>query len=88
MQQHMNRGYKRLARMTGRAAPSNEELRANIEKRMALIGGETLGKRYNRKGNKALAEVQDLKANAKVGNTLKGGKGVAVGGGAAAAAAA
>ena len=55
----MNRGIKRLARMTGREAPSDLELRENLRKRMYIpsggrrpLGGkrEELEKRFNRPG--------------------------------------
>ncbi|EJD06630.1 acid protease [Fomitiporia mediterranea MF3/22] len=57
LQQHMNRGTKRLARMSGRAAPSELELRENIHKRMYIpaggrkpLAGKRTEKRYNRQG--------------------------------------
>jgi hypothetical protein len=52
-QQHMNRGQRRLARMTGRAEPSVEELRDNLHKRaLSIEGRDALSKRYNRAGTK------------------------------------
>jgi len=48
LQQHMNRGHKRLAHMTGRAAPSTHELRATIEKRMFNLQSGQVEKRFNR----------------------------------------
>lgn len=37
LQQHINRGNKRLARMTGRSEPPEHELRAEMHKRMYLL---------------------------------------------------
>lgn len=37
LQQHINRGNKRLARMTGRSEPAEHELRAEMHKRMYLL---------------------------------------------------
>ncbi|CAL1717130.1 unnamed protein product [Somion occarium] len=54
LQQHINRGLKRYAHMTGREAPSNLELRANIHKRMHISSTSpgsrkhAVNKRYNR----------------------------------------
>jgi len=49
-QQHVNRAHRRLARMTGRAIPSDAQLHDNLHKRVIAIeaaGGETgLAKRY------------------------------------------
>jgi hypothetical protein len=53
LQLHMNRGNKRLARMTGRQEPSETELRGKLHKRMYLLEhgpGSRHPKRYNRKG--------------------------------------
>jgi len=56
LQQLRNRAERRLARMTGRSQPSDEVLRARLEKRvLALNKGEltrcqTLSKRFNRSG--------------------------------------
>jgi hypothetical protein len=38
LQQHINRGSKRVARMTGRSEPAEHELRAEMHKRMYLLG--------------------------------------------------
>ncbi|KAJ8582460.1 hypothetical protein M405DRAFT_885293, partial [Rhizopogon salebrosus TDB-379] len=38
LQQHINRGNKRVARMTGRSEPAEHELRAEMHKRMYLLG--------------------------------------------------
>jgi len=48
----MNRGSRRLARMTGRDLPSPEELAARLRKRVESVGGsvEELAKRFNRYG--------------------------------------
>lgn len=37
LQQHINRGNKRLARMTGRSEPDEHELRAEMHKRMYIL---------------------------------------------------
>ncbi|KAG1734138.1 acid protease [Suillus lakei] len=37
LQQHINRGNKRLARMTGRSEPAEHELRAEMHKRMYIL---------------------------------------------------
>ncbi|KAF9266563.1 aspartic peptidase A1 [Marasmius fiardii PR-910] len=52
LQQHINRGNKRLARMSGREIPSNDELSRRIVKRVAAIEGQdtTFDKRFNRSG--------------------------------------
>jgi len=53
LQQHINRGRRRLARMTGRAEPSQEELRADLHKRVYLLDHEPRSrrtKRFNRHG--------------------------------------
>ncbi|KAI0077892.1 aspartic peptidase A1 [Panus rudis PR-1116 ss-1] len=55
LQQHINRGLKRYARMTGREAPSDLELRENIHKRMFVPATgpgsrKTKGKRFDRHG--------------------------------------
>jgi hypothetical protein len=51
LQQHINRGIRRLARMTGRQAPSSSSLEQNLVKRVqAVEGTEGLERRFNRKG--------------------------------------
>jgi len=51
LQQHMNRAYRRYARMTGRVEPTRRELQANLEKRILSIEGvEGLERRFNRMG--------------------------------------
>jgi len=73
LQQHINRGLKRHARMTGQDAPSDDELRANIHKRM-YVDDAVLSKRYSRIGthyrNKGstLASTAKSKANTLVAN--------------------
>jgi hypothetical protein len=66
LQQHINRGIRRLARMTGREV-SEHQLRANLEKRVAAIGDEELTKRFNRMGlsssQKATRGVKELRKN-------------------------
>ncbi|KAF8604537.1 acid protease [Ceratobasidium sp. AG-I] len=39
LQQHANRGHRRLARMTKRTEPTQEEMSAAIEKRLVVVGG-------------------------------------------------
>lgn len=52
-QQNTNRGLRRLARRTGRAAPSDEELTLMLHKRIVSVEGEEgLSKRLNRHGHK------------------------------------
>ncbi|TCD63571.1 hypothetical protein EIP91_005210 [Steccherinum ochraceum] len=84
LQQNINRGLKRHARMTGRDAPSDLELRSNIQKRMldyeAPAKRDALSKRYNRHGLPSgsrvvpSADILGAKANNLKGNK-KGGKG-------------
>ncbi|KAJ3483390.1 hypothetical protein NLI96_g6342 [Meripilus lineatus] len=53
LQQHVNRGLKRLARMTGREAPSDLELRENLNKRLYIPAsgtGSRQSKRFDRNG--------------------------------------
>ena len=51
LQQNINRGIRRLARMTGRQAPSSSSLEQNLVKRVqAVEGTEVLERRYNRMG--------------------------------------
>ncbi|KAK7044185.1 hypothetical protein VNI00_007905 [Paramarasmius palmivorus] len=52
LQQHINRGNKRLARMTGREIPSDHELSENLHRRMLAIESSPLSKRFNRSGYK------------------------------------
>ncbi|CAL1716788.1 unnamed protein product [Somion occarium] len=78
LQQHINRGLKRYARMTGREAPSDLELRAHIHKRMYIPATgpgsrkPAVDKRFNRSGVSHISEpVTTLVNNA----ATKGGKG-------------
>jgi len=56
LQQHVNRGHKRLARMTGRDAPATHELRSALRKRMFLLDHgpgshmPAVEKRFNHQG--------------------------------------
>lgn len=60
LQQHINRGNRRLARMTGREEPTDLELRAALEKRILATGDETLAKRYLRfTPSKGSRDVED-----------------------------
>ncbi|KAG7451050.1 aspartic peptidase A1 [Guyanagaster necrorhizus] len=47
-QQNLNRALRRLARMTGRQGPSDDELRRNLERRVASLENDPVYKRYNR----------------------------------------
>jgi len=51
LQQHMNRAYRRFARMTGREEPTRRELQEKLERRILEVEGpEGLEKRFNRMG--------------------------------------
>ncbi|KAL0067841.1 hypothetical protein AAF712_005009 [Marasmius tenuissimus] len=51
LQQHINRGNKRLALMSGRSIPSDHELKRSIQKRVASMRPQCcLNKRFNRSG--------------------------------------
>lgn len=51
LQQNINRGIRRLARMSGREAPSSISLEQNLAKRvLAVEGNEGLERRFNRSG--------------------------------------
>jgi hypothetical protein len=51
LQQNINRGIRRLARMTGREAPSSSALEQNLVERVqAVEGTESLERRFNRMG--------------------------------------
>ena len=73
LQQHINRGLKRHARMTGRDAPSKRDLEENINKRLYLPasgpGSRKQSKRYNRHGTAhtslASASANNLKLKSK-----------------------
>ncbi|KAI0091355.1 aspartic peptidase domain-containing protein [Irpex rosettiformis] len=96
LQQHINRGLKRHARMTRRDAPSEHQLRENIAKRMFIPEAGRPGsrtKRYNRQGvpkpNAVSAvTVNNAKAKGKGGKAGKAAKGAAAGAAAGAAGAA
>jgi hypothetical protein len=47
-QQHLNRGHRRLARMTGSREPTARELEDKLVKRIIAVGEAELVKRYNR----------------------------------------
>ncbi|TRM64838.1 aspartic peptidase domain-containing protein [Schizophyllum amplum] len=47
MQQHINRGNRRLARMTGREGPSDEEMRTALQRRVDSIPTDMLARRYS-----------------------------------------
>ncbi|THG95238.1 hypothetical protein EW026_g6382 [Hermanssonia centrifuga] len=103
LQQHINRGLKRHAYMTGRSAPTKRELQENIDKRLYLPASgpgsrKPKSKRYNRQGVAAHgvtgSELISNKAAAKktgkakaVGAKGAKGKGAAAKGAAAAGAA-
>ncbi|EPQ52745.1 acid protease [Gloeophyllum trabeum ATCC 11539] len=73
LQQHMNRGHRRLARMTGRIAPNDTELEANLRKRMYLLpygpGSKRPTKRYDRSGV-ASAKAKMVKSTAKTNSAV------------------
>jgi len=63
LQQHINRGHNRLARMTGRDAPATHELRSSLRKRMFLLDhgpGSHMSaeKRFNHQGVKPVQKSQ------------------------------
>lgn len=83
LQQHANRAHRRLARMTKRQEPTQEEMSAAIEKRMFLVGGgvEALrGKQQKRKYNVGkvdselarLRQGTDAKVNVAAANDAAG----------------
>ncbi|KAI0806325.1 aspartic peptidase A1 [Irpex lacteus] len=96
LQQHINRGLKRHARMTARDGPSEHQLRENLAKRLYIPEagrpGSRLSKRYNRQGvpKPITAAVKGNNAKAKgkgkAGKAAKGAAAGAVGAGAAGAA--
>ena len=47
MQQHINRGSRRLAHMTRRTPPSDEELRERLQRRVDTIPTSMLARRYS-----------------------------------------
>ena len=76
LQQHINRGHRRLARMVGREEPNSLELRDKLRKRLFILGsgpGSRLGrvpsKRFNRQGLKhpttSQEDFRENKENAK-----------------------
>ncbi|KAF9524418.1 aspartic peptidase A1 [Crepidotus variabilis] len=91
LQQHINRGLHRLARMTGGEVPSRRELEENLERRvLAVEGPEGFERRFNRRAPIDESDEVDLekrynrigvpKPASPQGNTLaavKGGKGQA-----------
>ncbi|OCH95443.1 acid protease [Obba rivulosa] len=88
LQQHINRGLNRHARMTGRAQPSARELKANIHRRLDTSEIQVVArneKRYNRLGVPQTAPKTNsdaAKVNAAKPGKLKGfqGKGKNQGG--------
>jgi hypothetical protein len=50
-QQHLNRGHRRLARMTGSQEPTARELEDKLVKRIIAVGEAELVKRYNRENS-------------------------------------
>ncbi|KAF4571485.1 peptidase A1 family protein [Pleurotus pulmonarius] len=67
LQQHINRSNRRLARMTGRAEPRQDEMVASLQKRLVSIEDtDVLEKRYNRHGTK----TQGIKGLKVVGPTV------------------
>jgi hypothetical protein len=97
LQQHINRGLKRYARMTGREEPTKRDLEANLHKRLWLPeggpGSRRPQRRYNRHGIAAHEQDGSGPNKFKAGKGGKGAKAAAAGAagagaGAAAAAAA
>ena len=71
LQQNINRGIRRLARMSGREAPSTSTLEQNLVKRVqAVEGTEVLERRFNRMGTRLQREVLEKRFN-RVGTTLR-----------------
>ncbi|OSD06372.1 acid protease [Trametes coccinea BRFM310] len=73
LQQHINRGLKRYARMKGREPPSKREMEEKIAKRMFIPEGgrpkfNANSKRYNRKG---AAKVNALETADTVSDTFE-----------------
>lgn len=88
LQQHMNRGHKRLARMTGRAEPTTEQQLAKLHKRMFILEngpGSHSGKRFNREG---VSNNVDVVGSNRILRKKKGSKAAGVAAGAAAGVAA
>lgn len=80
MQQNINRSLKRYARMTGRDAPTDAELKRNLHKRVlavedAAFAKRSLSKRYNRHGVPGRAAASGAKSLSLKGKKNKGGKG-------------
>jgi len=78
LQQHINRGLKRHARMSGRAAPSARELKANLHKRLETTDTQLVArhsKRYNRFGVPSVdaARVANVPKASKLKGQGKGG---------------
>ena len=66
LQQNINRGIRRLARMSGREAPSTSTLEQNLVKRVqAVEGTEVLERRFNRMGTRLHREVLEKRFNRK-----------------------
>ncbi|KAH8117800.1 acid protease [Phellopilus nigrolimitatus] len=82
LQQHINRGAKRLARMAGRAGPTDLEMRDKLHKRMYLLpGSRKPEKRFNRQGMKPISAA--VTNNAKVetlASSTDGGQGISLSG--------
>ncbi|PAV16553.1 acid protease [Pyrrhoderma noxium] len=78
LQQHINRGLRRHARMTGRAPPSDLELRENLRKRLYIppggrqaLPGKREEKRFNRQGLNPITSLnQGNKASVKTNNAV------------------
>lgn len=77
LQQHINRGLRRVARMTRREEPSKRQLEANIHKRMYIPASgpgarNPASKRYNRHGADLAANAKGKKVSGKAGKAAKG----------------
>jgi len=73
-QQNANRGLRRLARMTGREVPSDEELTRRLYKRiMSAEGEEGLSKRFNRHATNKNQKGQNQNGGNQDGGNQNGG---------------
>ncbi|EKM57764.1 uncharacterized protein PHACADRAFT_90884 [Phanerochaete carnosa HHB-10118-sp] len=81
LQQHINRGLKRYARMTGRDEPSALELRANLHKRLYIPAEGRPGprrvnsKRFNRHGSKGTQAATSASSATSTGSAAGSGAG-------------
>ncbi|KAI0951080.1 hypothetical protein AcW1_008216 [Taiwanofungus camphoratus] len=91
LQQHINRGLKRYARMTGRLGPSQRELEEKLRRRGVSdsdLPNRRRSKRFNRPAFGSLSEAQTGKAGKKKHGQAAGGAAAGAAGTAGAAGAA